>query len=985
MHCPFHTAFGSVAEHCLPSLLKTLFAWYERQLSPTQSIIEQKNPNNDSQSKASKTATVLQHEISEKNEIISLLEKRDLCIECIFCLFLIEVLKQLPLHPGHEELILYIESIAFKHFKYTERSQNDPNIQNFNHVADLYGEVISVLAQSRFQSVRKRFITELSELRLKEASPFNTYSIISLLMGMKYFRIKMVPIQEFEASFQFMQEMAHYFLEVKDKDIKHAVAGLLVEILMPVAATVKTEVNITCLKNFVEMLFSPTLDLCTKKKHMLAIFPLVTCLLCVSQKQFFIQNWHYFLTICLSNLKNRDQKVSRVALESLYRLLWVYMIRIKCESNTATQSKLHSIVNSLFPKGSKAVVPRDMPLTFFVKIIQFIAQERLDFAMKEIVFDLLSVGRHFKIITSPERMSIGLRAFLVVADSLQQKEGEPPMPRNWNLPSGNAQRVKKTYLSKLLTDEMARSIGMDAYYPHVKKVLNDILKALDTQLGRPLMKTTTQNINKEFDEMITSERKPKIDLFRTCIAAIPRLIPEGMTRQQLIDLLARLTIHIDDELSGLACQSLQNIINDFQSWRADVIEYFIGFILHEVNDTFVQLLDNSLRLLLQLLTNWKLSVQQTQKQGKAMELVEGRSENTIASLHKAEAVAILMLASGRQPTRRLSALILKECRSLLLLFAKKNDEEPVLNVIDKNCPQVVENCLQYISANERQTLLSNAFNVDLQWLADRTSASWVSDAITDNDSTCSKISINEEEPKLNAWLACLMEFLTEISAKCSMATYYAWFLTYQRMNSLFLLIETNLLNDNRASALLRGATSNLSKKAPNEKDTYLALWKNYLMLVCKIAPSSSSLIQLHRTFPHELSSSPDSISSERSLENKSPLNRGVNASQLFKTVLPLIRSEQNYLRMATVLGLSYVNSNAIKELIEELLPFFKEAVDRKAENMRRRKRRDMLRLQLGKLIYMIADRGTFGNSKMILDCETGFLSSIFVEYIEGKS
>lgn len=46
----------------------------------------------------------------------------------------------------------------------------------------------------------------------------------------------MVPIEEFEASFQFMQENAQYFLEVKDKDIKHALAGLFVEILVPVAA-----------------------------------------------------------------------------------------------------------------------------------------------------------------------------------------------------------------------------------------------------------------------------------------------------------------------------------------------------------------------------------------------------------------------------------------------------------------------------------------------------------------------------------------------------------------------------------------------------------------------------------------------------------------------------------------------------------------------------------------------------------------------------
>ena len=35
------------------------------------------------------------------------------------------------------------------------------------------------------------------------------------------------------------QECAQYFLEVKDKDIKHALAGLFVEILIPVAAVSK--------------------------------------------------------------------------------------------------------------------------------------------------------------------------------------------------------------------------------------------------------------------------------------------------------------------------------------------------------------------------------------------------------------------------------------------------------------------------------------------------------------------------------------------------------------------------------------------------------------------------------------------------------------------------------------------------------------------------------------------------------------------------
>ena len=35
----------------------------------------------------------------------ALLERRDLAVEFIFCLVFIEVLKQLHVHPGHEDLV----------------------------------------------------------------------------------------------------------------------------------------------------------------------------------------------------------------------------------------------------------------------------------------------------------------------------------------------------------------------------------------------------------------------------------------------------------------------------------------------------------------------------------------------------------------------------------------------------------------------------------------------------------------------------------------------------------------------------------------------------------------------------------------------------------------------------------------------------------------------------------------------------------------
>lgn len=46
--------------------------------------------------------------------------------------------------------------------------------------------------------------------------------------------------------------------------------------------------------------------------------------------------------------------------------------------------------------------------------------------------------------------------------------------------------------------------------------------------------------------------------------------------------------------------------------------------------------------------------------------------------------------------------------------------------------------------------------------------------------------------------------------------------------------------------------------------------------------------------------------------------------------------------------------------MEELVLYIREAVDRKQENMRRRRRRDALRLQLVKVFELISGYGTFG-------------------------
>ncbi|GAB5566270.1 protein furry homolog isoform X4 [Prionailurus iriomotensis] len=980
------SSMSSLSEYCLPSILRTLFDWYKRQ-NGIEDESHEYRPRTSNKSK------------SDEQQRDYLMERRDLAIDFIFSLVLIEVLKQIPLHPVIDSLIHDVINLAFKHFKYKE-GYLGPNTGNMHIVADLYAEVIGVLAQAKFPAVKKKFMAELKELRHKEQSPYVVQSIISLIMGMKFFRIKMYPVEDFEASLQFMQECAHYFLEVKDKDIKHALAGLFVEILVPVAAAVKNEVNVPCLRNFVESLYDTTLELSSRKKHSLA-------------------------------LSNKDPKMARVALESLYRLLWVYMIRIKCESNTATQSRLITIITTLFPKGSRGVVPRDMPLNIFVKIIQFIAQERLDFAMKEIIFDFLCVGKPAKAFSlNPERMNIGLRAFLVIADSLQQKDGEPPMPVTGAvLPSGNTLRVKKTYLSKTLTEEEAKMIGMSLYYSQVRKAVDNILRHLDKEVGRCMMLTNVQMLNKEPEDMITGERKPKIDLFRTCVAAIPRLLPDGMSKLELIDLLARLSIHMDDELRHIAQNSLQGLLVDFSDWREDVLFGFTNFLLREVNDMHHTLLDSSLKLLLQLLTQWKLV---TQTQGKVYEQA-GKIRNSEVTCAERCASNSKWLqpqnSVGARSPLQCSSCRGRLCSGFTLQFpgghtqtvrfntqgnssficcpgsTGADDDRPMIDVMDQLSSSILESFIHVAVSDSNQnpepgvaraaiphlgrrtergeeecdclvpdvsTFLSShnlpkrsvatlplTHSVDLQWLVE-----W--NAVLVNShydvKSPSHVWIFAQSVK-DPWVLCLFSFLRQenLPKHCPTALSYAWPYAFTRLQSVMPLVDPNSpINAKKTSTAGSG-------------DNYVTLWRNYLILCFGVAkPSIMSPGHLRASTPEIMATTPDGTAIGTP-----------SVGVLLKQLVPLMRLEGIEITESLVLGFGRTNSLVFRELVEELHPLMKEALERRPENKKRRERRDLLRLQLLRIFELLADAGVISDSTNgALERDTLALGALFLEYVD---
>ena len=109
---------------------------------------------------------------------------------------------------------------------------------------------------------------------------------------------------------------------------------------------------------------------------------------------------------------------------------------------------------------------------------------------------------------------------------------------------------------------------------------------------------------------MNADNKSKLCLLRTCVSAIPRLLP-NIKENDLIDILSRFTIHIDDELKLLSYQSLQSFVLDFPSWRKYVFMGFCNFILKEVNDLYPNLLENSFKMLIQFINTWKMSLMNT--------------------------------------------------------------------------------------------------------------------------------------------------------------------------------------------------------------------------------------------------------------------------------------------------------------------------------------------------------------------------------------
>jgi hypothetical protein len=176
-------------------------------------------------------------------------------------------------------------------------------------------------------------------------------------------------------------------------------------------------------------------------------------------------------------------KIKEVSLELIHLMLESYLG--KFIFSESSDEKLHTLIGQLFPPKRLCMQQHDS-LDLFADIVATVAKSKLDFAMHNIVFELL---RGDTII--PEylynsccqayilsRMIVAVKAVLKISSFIDFEKAQQA--------TNNSNKSKRS--------SMNLTKGMEAYIPPLSMFLSQILLQLDPIYGSLLLSNQTKNL-----------------------------------------------------------------------------------------------------------------------------------------------------------------------------------------------------------------------------------------------------------------------------------------------------------------------------------------------------------------------------------------------------------------------------------------------------------------------------------------------------------
>ena len=811
----------------------------------------------------------------------------------------------------------------------------------------IYGQLLGVMSISNFPAISQRFIANLQNVQEEAGSKGQVNKESEGLQGrvgvivlpMRYLCIKTQPESVWRESCDLIYALAKFFVSSHGQPIKHAYCKVLEALVFPVAAAPGIHLSSPKWKEFLNLLNTRLTQMLIKPKHWLEAFPLSTLLLCASPTDVFAGQWLSLITTLQAKLK--DKLTRSCALQAICRLVWTY-IRRTTESLPTVLRKLEDVVKIVLPGGKKTYITTDPAFADpIIELIRVIGYRHSDFCFRSIIFPLINSemfmsGREIKIEQlEPERMVIGIRAFLAVMSDLETPEAGGPQFSRFTIESGIASTRKSSsaYLHAT-TDATTPSITKEdmqtrpvllaklddtakEYYSRFCEVLGRITLICDNAFGGQAVldeKFGAGQIPKTpLTESFTFARKDEhlagveqkqgfYELLHVAVQALPRCLSSHINLNSLVNLLCTGTAHVQTYIAVSSAKSLKAIARESHAQPVTIgfARFIFNFDVRYSTMSDEALLgpghiENTLKIYLELLQIWIEEIKQKsrtaavdspQELSPAARGLHLDLTSTSALVEEVESHGVFFLCSQSRKVRAFAISVLRLVTEFDIALGQSHSR--IIQILDGDLERVIDPKDDRLTVAERSRLQkekqkSSTQNVLIELCSSHGSY----------DSTL--------------WFKVFPNIIRLSFELCPVAVTLGREIVCARLLQMHNLIT--ILSEGSKGSQSTALDRAINRLGSTPPEIVIEQWKLYLIMACTTMTNAGAQTQSQLATQHARNKSKGPQQSQ---------DKFSSARSLFANIIPLLTSGPSAIRDAIVTALGSVNTKLYRTLLESL-------------------------------------------------------------------
>ncbi|KAF2488220.1 putative cell morphogenesis protein [Neohortaea acidophila] len=1025
------SSLGHINRHKPKSLIDAMILWRQGKADTANAIVGEIQSIRDS------VRTTPQHtpsdsfststSVSGGSDLLSLenslavADRRSTVSVYILCRVLAEVIGQTTLTALNASDTTVNTAARLEEVIYSQLQSAEPEslasspLRKANWV--IRGQLLGVMSGLRFQQVVDKFIRDIERAHKRLSvkgmgDPRLASKTAMLVHSMRWIKVRSQPEDAWEQSCDMLQVLANFFAEVHGRVMKHAYAELFEQLLLSIAATATSELNMPKWKDVLATIQPKIVQMLSKADHWPYVFPLSAVLLCVSPADQFASQWLALVSTSQARVKDRSGR-SHV-LKATCRLVWRYLYRHD-EAQPVVTRRLDELIRLVFQGGKRVLISTDPVIADpLIQLIRIIGYKYQDICFRTIIFPLMSAESFFnadgqqKIENlDPEKTVIAIRAFLAIMGDLEKRR-PPPYPTTFEcdalmdptsrspvthrrtksqgfaLSAGRTERLSQPVLTNNLND-IAKE-----YYVRFCQILGQLTIICDNTFGgqavlderiasqtpkTPMAEAFAFNRKDDFTNP-TDLRQHYYDLFHVAVEALPRCVSPHLPINALVNLLCTGTAHMQSHIAATSMQSLKSIAR--QSYAQQVTIGFARYIFN-FDDRYANSrllgpghVEGTLKLYLELLQIWLEDVQKrAQKvlanpdEDMASRKVALDYGSIVAHLDEVESYGLFFLCSASSSVRAVALDVLR----LLTQF------DEVLLKFEKGSPA---NFARLIAILDDPDKYNMRFDDDFLTLAEKSRLHKGQKMGILRELCCSEVSYDAA-----LWWKIFAKII-RTAAEWLQAVVLTRELVCQRLfhsyRTIGALVDGSKQAINTALDLNMppGRQQGAGRSNGASPEVVIEQWKIHLIFACTTVTNVSQG-QSHKSSSSVQHSRNGSKSSSTSSE------KVTSAFELFSKAVPFLTAPNHSVRTATVMGLCATNAALFPILLQVLQPFVMECGNetkalhqRNLSSPRRNRRTDTLRSDITQIFAATCHHIPIPADKSIL--EDDFATTYLIDY-----